>query len=143
MLIFEEIILMKFNVNKIKILIFLFTISIGYSQNNQKGILFVNSNTMPTDKQYHMAAGGLIGFSSYQLFYKTQKNNRLKSIIFATLSATFIGTLKELSDTGQKGNKFDWADLAHTSAGGLFGAITVDLLMSAKNKPKLKRIRRY
>lgn len=72
------------------------------------------------DKQYHFAAGMLIGgFVTYRCEVEGIKHPKL----WGFLAATTVGFLKEMSDRKEPGNKFDGVDWAYTGAGGYAGAV--------------------
>lgn len=83
------------------------------------------------DKQYHFAAGAFISAGTYTLVYNKTKN-RKKALIYSIASSVLVGTLKELSDSREKGNTFDKRDLLATTYGGLSIGVTFNLF-SKKN----------
>lgn len=83
----------------------------------------ISYGQMAEDKMLHTMAGGLVSAVSFPTAYALTKRNKDKALIISFLSACLIGTLKELSDSQQEGNKFDVEDLGCTIAGGAFVTI--------------------
>ena len=99
-----------------RILLFLFLIpTLSYSQ------LLTQK-----DKQYHFVAGALVSAATYSFVYSKTKSKR-KALIYSVASSILIGTLKELSDSREKGNTFDKRDLLATSYGGLSIGVTFNI----------------
>ena len=84
------------------------------------------------DKQYHFAAGALVSAGTYTLVYAKTKNKK-KALIYSIASSILVGTLKELSDSREKGNRFDKRDLLATTYGGLTIGVTFNIF--TKKKP--------
>ena len=84
------------------------------------------------DKQYHFAAGALFSAATYSIVYSKTKNKK-KAFLYSAVSAVLVGTLKEVYDSQQKGNKFDSRDLLATTYGGLTIGVTFNLF--TKKKP--------
>ena len=62
------------------------------------------------DKQYHFAAGAMVSAATYTLVYAKTKSKK-KALIYSVASSILIGTLKEIADSREKGNRFDKRDL--------------------------------
>tara|TARA_B100000497_G_scaffold117643_1_gene143076 strand:- start:365 stop:691 length:327 start_codon:yes stop_codon:yes gene_type:complete len=84
------------------------------------------------DKQYHFAGGAIAAAGTYTLVYAKTKNKK-KALIYSIASSILVGTLKELSDSREKGNRFDKRDLLATTYGGLAIGVTFNLF--TKKKP--------
>ena len=84
------------------------------------------------DKQYHFAVGAIAAAGAYTLFY-TKTKNKKKALIYSIASSILVGTLKELADSREKGNRFDKRDLLATTYGGLAIGVTFNLF--TKKKP--------
>lgn len=78
------------------------------------------------DKKYHFAAGAVIQAGTYALVYKKTKSKK-KAFLYSVSSAILVGTLKELADSRQMGNRFDTRDLLATSYGAFSIGITIPL----------------
>ena len=84
------------------------------------------------DKQYHFAAGTMVSAATYSIVYSKTKNKK-KAFIYSAVSAVLVGTLKEVYDSQQKGNRFDSRDLLATTYGGLTIGVTFNVF--TKKKP--------
>ena len=84
------------------------------------------------DKQYHFAGGALVSAGTYTLVYAKTKSKK-KALIYSVASSILIGTLKEISDSREKGNRFDTRDLLATTYGGLSIGVTFNIF--TKKKP--------
>jgi VanZ family protein len=71
----------------------------------------------------HFNVGFLIGGLVYYLFFK-KTVNKIKSLVFGILIATFFGIGKELIDP-YLGRNVDIYDLMYTVLGGVVGAVIV------------------
>lgn len=109
------------------------TFLITFNLNAQEGVLFINDDFIALDKQKHALAGMYIGGMFYSYTYG-KTNNRKTSKIVGILTPLLIGTFKELSDSNQPNNKFDWADLGYSFGGGVLATYTFDFLLKRKNK---------
>ena len=87
------------------------------------------------DKHYHYGAGVISSALTYDYVYR-KTNNRKKAFIYSVGSAVLVGTIKELLDHNQKGNRFDSRDLLATTYGGLTISLTFNLF---KNKKRHKQ----
>jgi putative lipoprotein len=102
--------------------------------------LFLLAFTLPAtaqllteyDKQYHFAAGALVSAGTYTLVYAKTKSKK-KALIYSVASSILIGTLKEIADSREKGNRFDKRDLLATTYGGLTIGVTFNIF--TKKKP--------
>jgi putative lipoprotein len=54
-------------------------------------------------------------------------------LIYSVASSILIGTLKEIADSREKGNRFDTRDLLATTYGGLSIGVTFNIF--TKKKP--------
>ncbi|MBP0902193.1 hypothetical protein ACFSKN_04800 [Mariniflexile gromovii] len=106
-------------------LIMLFMISsIGHAQ-------FISNNG-----EYHVLAGAAVSAITYTLVYSNTKNKK-KAFWYSLGTSTLIGIAKEVYDSTQPQNKFDAADVAATSIGGLTASITLSLFVGkSKNRNK-------
>jgi len=84
------------------------------------------------DKQYHFAAGAFVSAGTYTLVYAKTKSKK-KALIYSVASSILIGTLKEIADSREKGNRFDGRDLLATTYGGLSIGVTFNIF--TKKKP--------
>ena len=84
------------------------------------------------DKQYHFAAGTMVSAATYSIVYSKTKSKK-KALIYSVASSILIGTLKEIADSREKGNRFDKRDLLATTYGGLTIGVTFNLF--TKKKP--------
>ena len=84
------------------------------------------------DKQYHFAGGAIAAAGTYTFVYAKTKNKK-KALIYSIASSILVGTLKEISDSREKGNRFDKRDLLATTYGGLTIGVTFNLF--TKKKP--------
>ena len=71
------------------------------------------------DKQAHLFAGMATASMSMHLNEKVLEDNKIHPIFVSVGSSAIIGTVKELSDSTQKHNRFDALDLGYTVLGGL------------------------
>ena len=83
------------------------------------------------DKKQHYAAGVLTSSVTYAYVY-TKTKNKKKAAIYSIVSAVVIGSLKEVSDSRQPGNKFDPQDLLATTLGGVTVGVTIQLFNKKK-----------
>ena len=84
------------------------------------------------DKQLHFTGGALVAAGTYTFVYVKTKNKK-KALIYSIASSILVGTLKEISDSREKGNRFDTRDLLATTYGGLSIGVTFNLF--TKKKP--------
>jgi hypothetical protein len=99
--------------------------------------MFINSNTIDLDKQAHFAFGGWGGVTGYAVAYGANGYKRGNAKLWGIVTATVLGTLKEVSDINTTG--FDNADLAYTIAGGVFTTYTFDFLVGLNIRKEKKR----
>ena len=85
------------------------------------------------DKHYHYGAGVISSALTYDYVYR-KTNNRKKALIYSVGSAVLVGTIKELLDHSQKGNRFDGRDLLATTYGGLTVGFTFTLFRKNKRR---------
>ena len=88
------------------------------------------------DKHYHYGAGVVISTLTYEYVYRRTEDTK-KAFIYSVGSTILVGTLKELVDHNQKGNRFDSRDLLATTYGGLTIGVTFSLFRKSKHN-KLK-----
>jgi hypothetical protein len=106
-------------------------------QESSLGWMFINSNTIDLDKQAHFAFGGWGGVTGYAVAYGANGYKRGNAKLWGIVTATVLGTLKEVSDINTTG--FDNADLAYTIAGGVFTTYTFDFLVGLNIRKEKKR----
>jgi hypothetical protein len=86
------------------------------------------------DGELHVIAGAVISATTYTIVYSKTKNKK-KAFWYSLGAATLAGFAKELYDSTKELNKFDAADLAATSLGGLTVSTTLSLFVgNKKNK---------
>jgi len=85
------------------------------------------------DKQMHFAAGAITSVLTYEYVYH-KTNNKKKALAYSIGSAILVGTLKELVDGSQKGNRFDGRDLLATTYGGITFSVTFSILKKNPHK---------
>ena len=78
------------------------------------------------DKQLHYAAGVVSGAVGYELIYRITKDKK-KARWGGYATSILAGTLKEVIDSQQLGNRFDPNDLLATTLGGITVGITIKL----------------
>ena len=83
------------------------------------------------DKQYHYAAGAMISAATYSIVYSKTKSKK-KAFLYSTVSAVLVGTLKEMYDHQQQGNRFDSRDVLATTYGGLTIGVTFNIFTKKK-----------
>tara|TARA_R110002124_G_scaffold144981_1_gene310156 strand:+ start:1884 stop:2204 length:321 start_codon:yes stop_codon:yes gene_type:complete len=83
------------------------------------------------DKQYHYAAGAMISAATYSIVYSKTKNKK-KAFLYSAVSAVLVGTLKEVYDSQQEGNRFDSRDVLATTYGGLTIGVTFNIFTKKK-----------
>lgn len=110
------------------------------AQESKLGWMFVNENTIALDKQMHFVGGAGVGAVTYAIALDHNGGRRGNAKMWGVISSMAIGVLKEGMDSGSGGTGFDWADIAYTTAGGVFGTYTFDILANRAKKRQLKRI---
>ena len=83
------------------------------------------------DKQIHFLAGTIISTATYTLVYQKTKSKK-KAFLYAAASSIVAGTLKEMYDHQQQGNRFDSRDVLATTYGGLSIGVTISLFNKKK-----------
>ena len=78
------------------------------------------------DKQLHFTAGAVIQAGTYAIVYNKTKDKK-KALLYSLGTAILAGTLKDLADSRQMGNRFDTRDLLATSYGALSIGVTIQL----------------
>ena len=100
-------------------------------------LLFISLNAQTfieqEDKKLHYAAGILYGSVGYSYVY-LKTNNKKKAILGGLASAVLVGTIKEVLDSREPGNKFDLEDLGATAIGGISISLTINLFNKKKKK---------
>jgi hypothetical protein len=119
------------------ILVFLPLFLTAQEKESTIGWMFINENTIPLDKQSHFIFGGWGGVVGYSVAYGANGKKRGNAKLWGIVTATVLGTLKEVSDINTTG--FDNADLAYTIAGGVFTTYTFDFLVGLNIKKQKKR----
>jgi len=89
------------------------------------------------DKHYHYGAGVVVSAITYEYVYR-KTDNKNKALIYSLGSTLLVGTLKELVDHNQTGNRFDGRDLLATTYGGLTVGFTFTLFRKNK-RPKQRK----
>tara|TARA_R110000772_G_scaffold9681_3_gene31721 strand:- start:21 stop:245 length:225 start_codon:yes stop_codon:yes gene_type:complete len=74
----------------------------------------------------------MVSAATYSIVYSKTKSKK-KALIYSVASSILIGTLKEIADSREKGNRFDKRDLLATTYGGLTIGVTFNLF--TKKKP--------
>ncbi|MEC3908759.1 hypothetical protein VOI54_17155 [Tamlana sp. 2201CG12-4] len=87
------------------------------------------------DGEYHFAAGALISGATYAIVYTSTKNKK-KAFWYSLGASTLAGVAKEVLDSQKEYNKFDAADVAATTLGGLTVSLTLELLVGKRKKRK-------
>jgi len=85
------------------------------------------------DKQLHFAAGSFASAAGYTYVFKKTKNKK-KAMLAGIGTAILAGTVKELVDSSQPGNRFDERDLTATALGGITLSVTINLFNKKKKK---------
>ena len=85
------------------------------------------------DKQMHFAAGAITSTLVYDYVYRKTESKK-KAVVYSIASSIVVGSLKELVDSRQKGNKFDTRDLLATTYGGITFGITFNILTKKKKR---------
>ena len=85
------------------------------------------------DKQMHFAAGAITSTLVYDYVYRKTESKK-KAVVYSIASSIVVGSLKELIDSRQKGNKFDTRDLLATTYGGITFGITFNILTKKKKR---------
>jgi len=85
------------------------------------------------DKQMHFAAGAITSTLVYDYVYRKTESKK-KAVVYSIASSIVLGSLKELVDSRQKGNKFDTRDLLATTYGGITFGITFNILTKKKKR---------
>lgn len=118
------------------ILLFI-ALTASQAQDSQIGWMFINENTIPLDKQAHFVGGVWGGVTGYAIAYGANGHKRSNAKVWGIVTATVLGTLKEVSDIKTTG--FDTADLAYTVAGGVVATYTFDFLVQRAKKRNAKK----
>lgn len=82
---------------------------------------------IPFDKQLHAVSGMFSSALGYEYVWNKTKDKK-KSIMGGIATSLLLGTLKELSDSVQSGNRFDHKDLVATAIGGTIFTLTINIL---------------
>jgi uncharacterized protein YfiM (DUF2279 family) len=89
------------------------------------------------DKHYHYGAGVVVSTLTYEYVYRKTEDKK-KALLYSVTSAVLVGTLKELVDHNQEGNRFDGRDLLATTYGGLTVGLTFSLFRK-NNRSKQRK----
>jgi len=116
----------------ITIIALLICFSTNAQEDSSLGWLFINSNTIALDKQFHAAGGMYLGGSSYLVALGANGGKRSNAKLWGILVPAIVGTLKEWSDAKTTG--FDFADLGYTIGGGIVATYTFDFLVQRKKR---------
>lgn len=95
------------------------------------GIVGFANAQIPEDKKLHFAAGTLAGATGYSYVWQKTKDKK-KAMLAGISTAILAGTIKELVDSSQTGNRFDERDLAATALGGITLSVTINLFNKKK-----------
>ena len=95
------------------------------------GIVGFANAQIPKDKQLHFAAGVIAGSAGYTYTWQKTKNKN-KATLAGIGTALLAGTVKEIFDATESGNKFDTKDLAATALGGITISVTINLFNKKK-----------
>lgn len=85
------------------------------------------------DKHYHYGAGVVVSAITYEYVYRKTEDKK-KAFLYSVTSALLVGTLKELVDANQTGNRFDGRDLLATTYGGITVGFTFTLFRKNKRR---------
>ena len=94
------------------------------------------------DKKKHIAAGVFFSGMTSFIVYDNNGERRKNALLWSVVSSVLIGTVKELADHNKPENT-PITDIGYTVAGGLVGALTVDLVLKKyenRGKRRLKRV---
>ena len=83
------------------------------------------------DKQMHFAAGAITSILVYDYVYR-RTDSKKKALVYSIASSILVGTLKEVVDSREKGNRFDGRDLLATTYGGITFSVTFNILTKKK-----------
>jgi len=92
-----------------------------------KALILLLLLEIPFDKQLHTVSGMFSSAVGYEYVWERTKD-RKKSVIGGIATSILVGTLKELIDSKQSGNKFDHQDLVATAIGGTIFTLTINIL---------------
>ena len=87
------------------------------------------------DKQMHFAAGAITSTLVYDYVYNKTESKK-KALVYSIGSSILVGTLKELVDSRQDGNRFDGRDLLATTYGGITLSLTFNILTKKKKRKR-------
>lgn len=122
----------------------------SYFQNQMKMlipflILYFVGTTISTaqfissDGEYHVAAGALISGGTYAIVYSKTRNKN-KAFWYGLGASALAGIAKEIYDSTKPSDKFDAADVAATTVGGLVGCVTLSLFVGKNKKRREKTV---
>ena len=93
-------------------------------------LLFIFENAkaqnIPIDKELHFLACTTITSTTYAIVYDKTKNKN-KALIWGLATGLAIGTLKEVYDSTQPHNKFDFKDLGADLIGSLSAGVIIKI----------------
>ena len=97
------------------------------------GIVGFANAQIQEDKKLHFGAGVIASATGYTLVWEKTKDKK-KAILAGIGTAILAGTVKELLDSKQPGNRFDHKDLTATTLGGISFNLTINLFNKKKKK---------
>ena len=109
-----------------KIPVILFIILFAYSKTS-------HAQFISNDGELHVIAVAVVSAATYTLVYSKTKNKQ-KAFWYGLGASTLVGITKEIYDGTKPLNKFDAADVAATSIGGLTASVTLSLFVGNKKK---------
>ena len=92
------------------------------------------------DKQLHFVAGSLASAAGYTYVWNKTKDKKL-SLMAGIGTSILAGSIKEILDSTQPGNKFDTRDLTATALGGITVSVTINLFNNDKSNKKVRKRR--
>lgn len=87
------------------------------------------------DKQIHFAAGAITSTLVYDYVYRKTESTK-KAVIYSIASSIIVGTIKEIVDSREVGNRFDSRDLLATTYGGITLSLTFNILTKKKKRKR-------
>ena len=103
------------------------------------GTTIGNAQFISSDGEYHVAAGALISSGTYAIVYAKTKN-KSKAFWYGLGASALVGIAKEVYDSTKPLDKFDVADVAATTVGGLAGCVTLNLFVGKNKKLREKTV---
>ena len=87
------------------------------------------------DKQMHFAAGAITSTLVYDYVYRKTESKK-KALVYSIGSSILVGTIKEIVDSREVGNRFDGRDLLATTYGGITLSLTFNILTKKKKRKR-------